>query len=152
VQYRGLVVTSVSSPRKHISLKFEFNCMDRRPSLEASRCSASKKFRAAYGTSEIINFHVSRSPMSSLLFNRPNNIWWRGQNMKFLINFLHPLLISSLLFIIQFNSLFIYVLSSTANGQLESARIQTTAAIRQHRTKQTKNNKTNNKKQRKWMS
>jgi hypothetical protein len=38
--------------------------------------------------------------------------------------------------IIQFNSLFIYMLNSTANGQLQSARIQTTA-IRQHRTKQT---------------
>jgi hypothetical protein len=36
--------------------------------------------------------------------------------------------------VIQFNSLFIYVLSSTANGQIkESAQIQT--AIRQHMTK-----------------
>jgi ABC-type spermidine/putrescine transport system permease subunit I len=40
---------------------------------------------------------------------------------------------------IKLSYLFIYVLSSTANGQLQSARIQT-AAITQHGTKQAKKN------------
>jgi hypothetical protein len=49
-----------------------------------------------------------------------------------------------MIMIIQFNSLLIYVLSSTASGRLQSARIQTAAAIRQHRKKHTTNNKNKN--------
>jgi hypothetical protein len=36
---------------------------------------------------------------------------------------------------IQFNSLFIYVLSPTASGQLEFAQIQKVTAVRQHKKK-----------------
>jgi hypothetical protein len=49
------------------------------------------------------------------------------------------------------NSLFSYVLNSSANDQLQSVRIQTTA-IRQQRTKQENNNKRNNKNNKKWIS
>jgi hypothetical protein len=61
----------------------------------------------------------------------------KSKGCKLLLDAFQFVSVIIIIIIIQFNSLFIYVLNLTANGQLQSARIQTTV-IRQHRIKQKK--------------